>query len=358
MDTLEKLITGDDGNVALQFSEPVQVDVPEGDSKSSEPGNNVSSIGDNNDPQGNGSQSDELDTEFAILAKSFKDRGIIDDEIKIEKGFDFNSLEKAFEESFRKKQSDLIRQEVYEELRNEGITEDVISSVKLNKAGVSGDELNELNVLYTLATVDINQYRGDEAEKELFAWTKLRYEYAGYKPEDAENAASRDIDRDEATAIKENKEFFSSLYNKQSESVKEKEEQAKLKEKEKIEEEKGKVVNLIDSGKVGGVEFSKKDIESIKKAFFEQTEVVKVGGKHYKMTLLQRRLMEEKSNLEAQVLKNINLVLGITPQKAKELGKEEGENELARKFLEKSKQSGYVAKPSENGGGSGFILSF
>lgn len=294
------------------------------------------------------------ETPFTILAKQYKEKGYLIDEIEIEKDFDYNKLEEAVYKSIEKKSEDQIRQKVYEELKEDGITEEVIESIKLQKSGVTNDEVQRLNLYSNLALLDLSQVPEEVRDAELLAWTKIKYKEKGYEDKHAEIAATEEIDSDPAAAAKSNKEFFLNKYSELEGVIKGKKEAEENNRKQKVDEEITKVKSIIESGKIAGEEFSKSEVEKLKKAFFDKTETVKIGDKYYKVTLLQKKIIEEKANPENLILKNAQLVLGITPKKALEKGKEKGADEAAKAFLKAQQKAGTSATrqnsvPSEGG---------
>lgn len=288
------------------------------------------------------------ETPFAILAKELKGKGNIIDEIEVTNDYDFNKLEEAIVKSATKKSEDFIRQKIYEELKEEGITEDLIQSVKLQNAGVTNEDLGRLKWLSDMALINVNELPEDIREQELMAWTTVRYLNLGYKEAHAKIAASQEIDEDPKAAEKANKEYFLTEYKNKETEVKNKESNALKAKEDKKREEKTKLLTLIESGKIAGEEFSKGDIEKLKKAFFEPTEHVKVGDRYMKMTLLQKKQLEERSSKELQVLKAAQLILGITPKKAEQKGKEKGQEEAAERFLKAQASNGSSKTPSSS----------
>jgi hypothetical protein len=286
------------------------------------------------------------ETPFAILAKELKGKGNIIDEIEITNDYDFNKLEEAIVKSATKKSEDFYRQKIYEELKEEGITAEVIQGVKLQSAGITNEDLGRLKWLGDMAMIEIDKLPEEIRESELMAWTTIRYLDLGYKDTHAKTAASEEIDNNPKAAEKANKEHFLNQYQHKDSEVKSKEHAAAQAKEIKRKEEKDQMLSLIESGKIAGEEFSKNDIEKLKKAFFEQTEHVKVGNKYMKMTLLQKKQMEERSSKELQILKAAQLVLGITPKKAEQKGKEKGQEEAAERFLKAQASSGSSKAPS------------
>jgi hypothetical protein len=343
---IDTLISGSNGESLVSFGEvPVEINDP---SIKVDEGQQQVVIDQTAVEQG--TQSDEPDTEFGMIAKEYKERGIIDDEFAIQKGFSYEQLAEAVEKSLVKKTEDAIRQKVYEELQQDGITIDVIEQTRLNNAGISQNEVSFANDLYALATVDLSRMDREEADKELFAWTKLRYMHRGYEADDAENAASRDIDEDPRTAAERNKAFFSEQYNAMRSNLESKIESKKKADAEAAAADRARVERIIESGTIAGEKFSPDDISKIKKAFFDQTETVKVDGKYYKVTLLQKRMIEEKKDMEKQLLRQAQMVLGITPATERINGINEGTSNVAKSFLESRKSAGYTYEPSGSRG--------
>jgi len=347
---IDTLISGANGESLVSFGD-APVEVTEQVVKSTMPDQPEAEI---STQETSGNNPDEPDTEFGMIAKEYKERGIIDDEFVIPKGLSYEQLAEAVEKSLVKKTEDSIRQKIYEELQQDGITIDVIEKTRLNNAGVSENEVSLINDLYALATVDLSSMDREDAERELFAWTKLRYMHRGYELSDAENAASRDIDEDPRTAAEKNRAFFSEQYNNVRGGIESKIEAKKKADEEAAAADRQKVERIIESGTIAGERFSEEDISRIKKAFFEQTETVKVDGKYYKVTLLQKRLIEEKKDMEKQLLRQAQLVLGITPETERINGINEGTSNVAKSFLESRKSAGYTYEPSGSRSGINF----
>ena len=286
-------------------------------------------------------------TEFAIIANSFKEKGLLIDEVEISDDFDYNKLESAFEKSFLKKNEDLVRQKIYEELREEGITEEVIASVKKANAGISNDDEVILEKYGALALVDLSKLPEENRESELLLWTKIKYIERGYEPEDAEIAAARDIDKDPNLAAKSNKEFFLSKYEQKKASIEQKVELAKKEKENRVKQEIEYINSILEKGEIAGEKFTSEQIKKIKRGLFEATETVKIGDNYYKVPLIKKKQIERQNNKELQLLENIYLLLDINPKKLKESSKEEGAKEVEKKFLEAMKNQGFDARKQQ-----------
>ena len=216
------------------------------------------------------------ETEFAIIAKRFKEKGLLIDEVEVQDDFDYDKLESAFEKSFLKKNEDLVRQKIYEELREEGITQEVIENVRKANAGINHNDELLLDKYGKLALIDLSQVPEENREAELLLWTKVKYLERGYEEIDAENAAARDIEKDQNAVIKANKEFFLQKYGAKKEEIEAKVVAAKKAKEDRVKQERQRVESILDKGEIAGEKFTEEQIKKIKKGLFEATETVKI----------------------------------------------------------------------------------
>lgn len=284
------------------------------------------------------------ETEFAILAKRFKEKGLLIDEVEVEDDFDYDKLESAFEKSFLKKNEDLVRQKIYEELREEGITQEVIENVRKINAGINNNDELLLDKYGKLALIDLSQVPEENREAELLLWTKVKYLERGYEEIDAENAAARDIEKDANAVIKANKEFFLQKYGAKKEEIEAKIVAANKAKEDRIKQERQRVESILDKGEIAGEKFTEEQIKKIKKGLFEATETVKIGDAYYKVPLLQKKQIERQNNPELQLLESVYLLLDINPKETKKIGKEEGAKEIEKKFLNAVSRQGFDAR--------------
>lgn len=288
------------------------------------------------------------ESEFALIARRYAERGLLEDS-DITPTMDFDELANKFQNKLEKRSEDLIRQKFYEELASDGITTEDLNAIKLQKAGVGNNDLQQLEIYGVFSSIDYNKIDESIREGELLAVTIQKYLDMGLDSTKAERNAKADIDEDFDKTIKDNAQYFYKKYEQKDAEIKHKETTAKKQKEETARVYRQNIESKIKTGKIGSVELTPKEIEKVTAAFFNATEVVRLeDGSNVKVTKLMAEKLKLRQNPDALLEQDINLILGRTTNVIAQKAKEQGADELANRFINKAKSVANSTIPSIN----------
>lgn len=195
--------------------------------------------------------------------------------------------------------------------KEEGLTPEMIEEVKLKYYGVQDPEIEELRTLEYLSTYQFD----DQAEtytEDAKAFLTAFYAVKGYPQTHIESIVKTNLESDDLSSIVS--EAQTALHDDYLDLDKSLKTRAADNEKalaNKRKENKESIVNLLDGGIIDGVQFSQDELDLVKKALFDKTEIV-VGpdGKRYRATLYYKKRLEAAQNLEKDLLDKVNFILG------------------------------------------------
>ena len=284
---------------------------------------------------------------IAILAKSFKEDGILPDDLEIPD--DITDVQ--FAELYRKAKEELIRNDIRAEImEKEGLNPETLETAKQIHFGVSPKEIETLKLYKGLSSINFDE-DADNYEEVVGQYLSLYYKDINFE----EALISRQVDRDLASDADELNEVIvvakKHFQNRAKEVEQSNKDKAAAEEKNRQDKEKEQITKMegfINSGVIKGVKYSKSDMEKVRKALFDKSEihVYKYGNK-IMVSLYQKRRMEIASDFEYSFKQIVDLVLG-----PKESKKEIEIEEKAKKSIlsELNKAS---SKPSMSGKSTG-----
>lgn len=273
------------------------------------------------DPPAEGSESStespEYDIEITgnpiyIIAKKWKEEG------KLPEDFEVNAdiTEEAFDDALytykEKVIKDDLKAKVLDELmESEGLTPDAINSAKLFHFGVGQEELRTLNVYQSLASLNLD-VDSEDYEKNFKDFGTAFYIDKGFTEDQAARYVSRDYeDSEDDSIINEYKNHFKASAVALKQSIETKAENNRLSAIIDKEAKIAFVNTALEKGEIGGVKYSKSQIETIKKALFQKTEMVKdPNGTVRMVTLEQKKILESKNDPEKRLKARIDFILG------------------------------------------------
>lgn len=252
---------------------------------------------------------------IAILAKSFKEDGVLPEDIEIAE--DITDVQ--FAEIYRKSKEDLIRNEIRNELiEKEGLSPEILDTAKQIHLGVAPKEIEQLNLYSSLGSINFDE-DADNYEEVAGQYLALYYKDINFDQALIDRQVVRDVnsDTDElAEVLAVAKKHFST---KARETKELNDAKAKANELQNLKDEQDKIdkmESIITSGVIKGVKYSKSDMEKLRKALFEKSEIyVDSNGNKRMVTLYQKRRMEIASDFEYSFKQIADVVLG--PKEAK-----------------------------------------
>ncbi len=262
-----------------------------------------------------GSDSTGSTNPISILAKSFKEDGFLPDDIEIPD----NITDVQFAELYRTSKEELIRNEIRQELiEKEGLNPEILATAKKIHLGIAPKEIEQLNLFTGLASINFDE-NSDNYEEVASQYLNFYYRDINFDDALIERQIERDLnsDSDDLTQVLTvAKRHFAN----KAKSTKEAHDLAvKNEEDRRVKEEKEKIDNmekLLSAGVIKGVKYSKSDMEKVRKALFDKSEIyVDKEGKKHRVTLYQKRRMDIASDFEYSFKQIVDVVLG--PKEAK-----------------------------------------
>ena len=247
---------------------------------------------------------------IAILAKSFKEDGILPDDVEIPD----NLTDVQFAELYRASKEELIRNEIRAELiEKEGLSPEILNTAKQIHLGVAPKEIEQLNLYNGLGSVVFDE-DNDNYEEIASQYLTLYYKDINFDEALINRQVDRDVssDSDElAEVLAVAKKHFVSKAKATKElhdtTVREAEAKREKDEKEKID----KMNNLLSSGVVKGTKYTKSDMDKVRKALFDKSEIyVDKDGTKRMVSLYQKKRMEIASDFEYSFKQIIDIILG------------------------------------------------
>lgn len=252
---------------------------------------------------------------IAILAKSFKEDGVLPDDIEI--ADDITDVQ--FAEIYRKSKEDLIKNEIRNELiEKEGLSPEILNTAKQIHLGIAPKEIEQLNLYNSLGSINFDE-DAENYEEVAGQYLALYYKDINFDQALINRQVERDVnsDTDElAEVLAVAKKHFGT---KARETKELNDSKAKATELQNLKDEQDKIDKMeaiLNSGIIKGVKYSKSDMEKVRKALFEKSEIyVDPNGNKRMVTLYQKRRMEIASDFEYSFKQIADVVLG--PKEAK-----------------------------------------
>ena len=252
-----------------------------------------------------------------IIAKKWKEEGKLPDDFEVSEDITEEAFDEAFYTYKEKVTKDNLKAQIFDELmESEGLTPEAIQSAKLFHFGVGQEELRTLNVYQSLASLELDP-DSDDYEKNFRDFGTAFYIDKGFTEEQAIRYVTRDYqDSEDDSIINEYKNHFKNSAVKLKTDIETKAETNRLNSILERESKIAFVNTALDKGEIDGVKYSKTQIETIKKALFQKTEMIKdPNGTVRMVTLEQKKILESKNNPEKRLKARIDFILG--PESAK-----------------------------------------
>ena len=247
-----------------------------------------------------------------IIAKKWKEEGKLPEDFEVNEDITEEAFDEALYTYKEKVIKDDVKAKVLDELmESEGLTPEAINSAKLFHFGVGQEELRTLNVYQSLASLDLD-VDSDDYEKNFKDFGTAFYIDKGFTEEQAARYVSRDYEDSEDTSIiNEYKNHFKASAIALKQSIETKAESNRLNAIIDKEAKIAFVNSALEKGEIGGVKYSKSQIETIKKALFQKTEMIKdPNGTVRMVTLEQKKILESKNDPEKRLKARIDFILG------------------------------------------------
>lgn len=306
---------GDPNGDAGQGGDDPSGDDPAGGDPSGEGDNPAGDGGDGDDPDGD--PGDDYDVQIkANLAKyaaeALKAQGGLPDDFEITDEITEADLDAAYvsykEETLR---NQILQEEKQRLADEEGLTPEMIEEIKLKYYGIQDQQLQQLKALEYLSTYKFDE-NADSFAEDAKSFLTSYYALKKINESRIEKLVKTDLeDENLLTIITDAQGDLHNDFIDLDQDVKNKVKDAEVDKKRKRKENQDKVNSLLDAGTISGVQYTAEEMQKVKRALFEKTEIV-VGpdGKKYRATLYYKKRLEAAQDLEKDLQQKINFILG------------------------------------------------
>lgn len=254
-------------------------------------------------------------------AEALKAKGGLPDDFEITDDITEEALDAAYVSYKEEPLKNQLREEIKKEFEQEGLTPDMIEEIKFKYYGVQDPEIVKLQTLKILSTYEFDE-KDTNFENDVRSFLTGYYQLKGFNETRTNSFVEADLNNEELIGIiKEAQTDLGSEYSNLDLNLR-----TKVKERqEAVTKSKNetllKTKTLLDSGEIAGVKYSKEEMEVVRRALFDKTEIVTdADGKQYRATLYYKKQLEARNNLEKDLHHRIAFILGgdLTSLKNKE----------------------------------------
>lgn len=244
-------------------------------------------------------------------AEVLKSRGGLPDDFEISD----NITEEELEDSYAKYKEETLRNSIRDEeikrMEDEGITENMIREMKLKYYGVQDEEIQKIDTLNYLSSYKFNP-NSESFENDSETFLQTYYSLKGFNKNRIDKLVESDmLDDNIIDIIEDAQKELRAEYNKLYSEIEERAESVRLESERKRNDVVEKANNLLSSGVIGGISYSKDEMELVRRALFDKTEIVLGNdGRRYKTTLYNKMLIETSQDMEKDLQSKINFILG------------------------------------------------
>lgn len=242
-------------------------------------------------------EDDELNPYF-YLASQLKSDGHLAEDFTPDKKISGRTLFETYEETLRKKIEPKIKETVYAELEEQGVTQEDLQMARMIRSGVDVNVLQNKVAVYERLSV----YNKEAEEPYKEAAVRWMYNEKGY----GEKETNRLIEAAKAQGELDDEYKTSTQFAGQGyqhfvqEDLAQKESQRKQ-YKEQIEKNNNLIRGKLTAMEIYGDKLDKQQAKEIEDAIYENTEVVEIQGQKYNVSEFKKFLMDFENNPELRV---------------------------------------------------------
>lgn len=247
-----------------------------------------------------------------LLAERLKADGQLPEDFEVTDETTSSEVEAAYRRHMSNNVRDEVRNEELDKLKAEGYDEKVLKSAQKLHYGITEQEIRLEEVYFMLGNTEFDSTHADY-EKHCKTLFQQYYLDRGLPVEEAQVNAERDFeDSADVTPLIQNRQNYFAIRAAELEQAQlDKIEAVKLAQEADREAKIDKIKGFLDKGVVDGVTYSKQDMEIVRKALFEKSEViVDEQGKRRMVTPYIKKKYERERNEEQNMKDIIDFILG------------------------------------------------
>lgn len=295
-------------------------------------------------------ESDENDEEddnvYYYVAQQFKEDGFLPDDLEVSKTIDGLAISKAYKEKLRSDLEPVIRNEVHQELLNEGYSQHDLVIARAIRQGIDPRVLSAASMYEMYASIGED---ADTNQKEDVI--RQMYRTRGFNEDEIASLLSKTQgDGEEAQKVlkqkfNEARSYFSQKYNAFVEEENARAEESKKQASENLRKANELINQVISSREILGEKMTTAQAKEFEDAIRKENQVVEMNGQKYRATELQKFLYDFNSSDELKLL--VFKLLKFRDQEKEQL-KKEAEKTVESEFLKGYKQRIVKKKASKN----------
>jgi hypothetical protein len=276
---------------------------------------------------------------YKLLAELLKSKGSISDDFEINDDIGSDDIDAYFNNKY-KVSDDQIEALVNQRAEEMGYTPEYKKYAEYLAKGMPLELANEIGQYQMLSRIDLKTDDDDANEKNANIIIKMMYEdkFGGDPNKLNAKLAKIDSGRDDFWDLAEEaQEYMKEKASKYEADFNKKYADDQALKQTDYDKSKAAVMSVLEKGIIGGIELSKKEIDKLKKAFWEPTESVTFEDngkkKTVKVTEFDKKFNGITSNPEKNLLLAYLVVNDMDMSIFKKQGKKDGMDEFEQQLL-------------------------
>lgn len=283
---------------APEIGAPIkQVDPPEPEEDDNEP-DDLPEGNQNPTPEIGGEEDDDLNPYF-YLASQLKSDGHLAEDFTPDKKISGRTLYDTFAETLKKKIEPKIKETVYAELEEQGVTQEDLQMARMIRSGVPVDVLQNKVAVYE--RLSVYNKEAEDAHKE--AAVRWMYNEQGYGEKEINRlvTAAKAEEGELDDLYKTSTQFAGQGYQHFVQQDAAQKEAQRKQYKEQIDRNNNLIRGKLAAQEIYGDKIDKQQAKEIDEAIYENTEVVEIQGQKYNVSQFRKFLMDFENDPELRV---------------------------------------------------------
>lgn len=270
---------------------------------------------------------------IAVIAKDWVSKGYLPEDFSVTDDITEETLENAYRSYKEALIESEVRSRVLDDLRNQGVDEEILETAKLLKSGIPKEQLSQADAYNVLGSVKLDP---NDDSYEGYARQILAQYYAdkGFSPDKISRYVERDMDdEDVENLVSDAQGHFKQRAAELHHYFKQVEAQRQQEERQRTEQSIAAMHQYLDKGEIAGRKYTKEQMAQVKRAMFDKTEVVvDAQGNRHRVTAYEKKRLEYQSNFELNFRSIVDFILGYDAKAVEEEGKVKGKSEVLREL--------------------------
>lgn len=268
-----------------------------------------------------------------VIAKDWKSKGYLPEEYEVPDDISEEQLEEVYRVHKEKLIESEVRTRILDELRAEGVDDDVLETAKLLRHGVPQEQISQADAFHVLGSVQLNP---EDENYEGYASQVLTQYYAdkGFSSDKITRYVERDMEDDDVVAlVEEAQSHFKQRAVQMRQYFAQVEAHKVAEEQQRVQQTVASMNQYIERGEIAGRKYTKEQMGQVKRALFDKTEVVvDAQGNRRRVTAYEKKRLEYQNDFELNFKSVVDFILGYDAQAIEAEGKLKGKSEALREL--------------------------